>query len=579
MSKYLKYIVFFLLLFTSVDSYSQKKKKKEKKAKTEKNARNLEFQYYFHDAIREKMIGNYMSAIAIFQKCVELESEESAVHYALSELYANIGRLQESYEHGEKSVKLDGANKFYKLNYALIALQVGKYKEAVKAYQELLKNDPENLEYLFQYSECLTYLNEIEDVLIVYAKIEELVGVYKELSVRKYEIYRQLKKPEKAIAELQKLIDSSPGNTDYYQYLIDYYNSLGEKEKAFQTLEIMIQKNPENGYAQIKLSEYYMNIDQVDKALNALLKAFSGTTVDIDTKVKLLITLFDLSENNQNLKMTGYQLLDSLTKYHPEDAKSYSIKGDFLLRDSRNSEAQRAFKKASTLDETRFAIWKQLVLLDAELQRYDEMWEDAENASDNFPSQPMFYLYQGMAGLKIGNYEKSAELLDFGKNLVVNDEKLSKEFKLYLAEALFRSNEYEKSFKLYETLLAGNETDHLLMNNYAYYLALANMNLERATELSLGSNKLNPNVSTYQDTYAYILFRKGQYESALTWAEKALQNASYRSGTILEHLGDIYYKLEDIEKAVKFWTEANEFKDHSSILEQKIKDKKYYEAK
>jgi tetratricopeptide (TPR) repeat protein len=578
MIKYLKYILFLFLIFSSVDSYSQKKKKKKKNKKEQTDERNLEFQFYFHDAIREKIIGNYMSAIRLFEKCTELEPDEDAVHYALSELYANIGQLQQSFEHGERSVELQPNNKFYKLNFALIALQTGKYKDAVREYQELLKDEPNNLEYLFQYSECLVFLEEVEELLEVYEKIEELVGVYKELSVRKHEIYRQLKKQDQAVRELEKLIASSPGNPEFYQFLIDYYNSIGETEKAFVTLELMIEQNPENGYAQIKLSEYYMNNNELDKALKAIRKAFSGKSVDVDTKVKLLITLYDISENNLDLTMTGYQLLDSLTKYHPTEAKSYAIKGDFLIRDSRSSEARRAFKKASELDDSKFAIWKQLVILDNELKQYENMWTDAYLASENFPSQPMFYLFQGIAGLKTGKYKEAAELLDFGKGIVVNDDDLKKEFDSHLAEALFRSKEYEASFKLYESLVIDDPENSLLLNNYAYYLSLANMNLDRASELSLKANKLKSNVATYQDTYAYILFRKGQYSNALKWAERAKKSASYESGTLLEHLGDIHFMLEDIDEALKYWNKATKFNDHTNVLDNKIKDKKFYEA-
>lgn len=580
MNKWITYILFFALLLAAPDAIGQKKKKKSKKSKTEQSEEDdAIFKFIFHDAIREKMIGNYMASITLFKKASAMKPKEAAVHYALSDLYAQIGDFVNAFEHGKESVSINPNNKYYKLNFAQISFQASKYKEAAHMYEDLLKQEPGNLEYLYQYSECLLYMEELEDVMKVYDKIEEITGVYMELSRRKHEIYRNLKKPDKAVAELQKLIDSSPGNSEYYQYLIDYYNSIGAKEKAFETLEIMIEKNPNDGYAQIALSEHYMNQNELEKAMEAIKMAFSGTSVDIDTKVKLLITLYDISENNMDLTMTGYSLLDSLEKHHPNEAKSYSIKGDFFLRDGRNSDARKAFKKASELDDTRFAIWQQLVLLDDELQNYEYMWEDAYLAGENFPSQPMFYLYQGMAGLKLRKYEESADMLEFGRDLVVNNPKMKREFDLLLAEAWFKTKNYKKSFELYEELIKGDSENSLLLNNYAYYLSLANMNLTRARELSLKANKLKPNVSTYQDTYAYVLFREGKYQDALKWAEKAKNSASYESGTILEHLGDIYFMLEDVEKAIQYWQKALKFNDHSNVLELKIKDKKFYEAK
>jgi Tfp pilus assembly protein PilF len=116
-----------------------------------------------------------------------------------------------------------------------------------------------------------------------------------------------------------------------------------------------------------------------------------------------------------------------------------------------------------------------------------------------------------------------------------------------------------------------------VLNNYAYYLSERNEQLEKADEMSKRSNALSPNQSTYEDTYAWILYKKGNFRDAKVWIEKAINNGAGTNGTILEHYGDIIYKLGEIDKAVEYWEKAKATGDHSELLVKKLTDRKLYE--
>ena len=60
-------------------------------------------------------------------------------------------------------------------------------------------------------------------------------------------------------------------------------------------------------------------------------------------------------------------------------------------------------------------------------------------------------------------------------------------------------------------------------------------------------------------------------------AKKAMENGGENSGTILEHYGDILFKLNQSEKAFEYWKKAKQSGDASGLLDQKIRDKKLYE--
>ena len=112
-------------------------------------------------------------------------------------------------------------------------------------------------------------------------------------------------------------------------------------------------------------------------------------------------------------------------------------------------------------------------------------------------------------------------------------------------------------------------------NNYAYYLSVERRNLDKAEEMSYKTVKAEPNNATYLDTYAWILFEKGNYAEARLYIDDALKSNTEDSNVIIEHCGDIYYMTGDVEGALKFWKQALEKGSTSKTLKQKIQKKKY----
>ena len=68
--------------------------------------------------------------------------------------------------------------------------------------------------------------------------------------------------------------------------------------------------------------------------------------------------------------------------------------------------------------------------------------------------------------------------------------------------------------------------------------------------------KAEPANPTYLDTYAWILFVKGNYAEARLYIDEAIKNDKDSSNVVLEHCGDIYYMTGDAEAALKYWKQA-----------------------
>ena len=133
----------------------------------------------------------------------------------------------------------------------------------------------------------------------------------------------------------------------------------------------------------------------------------------------------------------------------------------------------------------------------------------------------------------------------------------------------------EEAYAAYDSALIYNPNNIGALNNYAYYLSLERKNLDKAEEMSYKTVKAEPQNATYLDTYAWILFEKGNYAQARLYIDQAMKGDEEKSAEVVEHGGDIYYMVGEVEQAVKYWQQALDMGSDSKTLEQKIKLRKY----
>jgi Tfp pilus assembly protein PilF len=145
-----------------------------------------------------------------------------------------------------------------------------------------------------------------------------------------------------------------------------------------------------------------------------------------------------------------------------------------------------------------------------------------------------------------------------------------------LGDSYYKVKKLKESDQSYEKALQFNPNNAYVLNNYAYYLSLRNEQLEKAAAMSKRSNELEADNASFQDTYAWVLFKQKNYKDARVWIEKAIK-INKDSGTQLEHYGDILFNLGEKDLAVEQWNLAKSKGEKSETLEKKIYEKKYFE--
>jgi tetratricopeptide (TPR) repeat protein len=570
--RFVQILVLVLLAFSVSSATAQRKRKKKEKGPTYEEAR--EITALFFEANKQKMLGNFEEAAGGYHECIKIDSKHAASYYELANLLTVSDQLADALPFALRAYELDPSNQWYALFLADIHMGLNDYDSASKLYQLLVDKYPKNVDYLYELATTYLYLNKLEKAIETYNKIEETFGVTEEISVQKEKIYLQLDRLDEAIAELENLISNYPGEQRFLGMLAEVYTANDMPDKAFGVYERMMKNDPDDPVLHLNLAEYYRRKSDYEKSFVELKTAFKSPGLNIDNKIQVMMSYYNLTENDTQLLDQAYELLDLLTKAHPDDAKGFAMKADFLLRDNRLEESRAAFYETVKLDSSRFMVWNQLINTSYELRDYAAMEKDSKVALELFPNQGMLYLMNGIAHNSLKNYTKAVNILNEGEMFTRTDSYMNVQLLSVLADAYNNLKQYEDSDAAFEKALKKDPNNPLILNNYSYFLSLRNEKLDQAEEMSKKSNLLQPRQASYQDTYAWILYQQNKYEEALEWILKALKNGGEKSGVIVEHYGDILFKLGEDAKAIEQWNAALELGDHSDELPGKIKAKK-----
>jgi tetratricopeptide (TPR) repeat protein len=358
---------------------------------------------------------------------------------------------------------------------------------------------------------------------------------------------------------------------------VELYQVNNLPEKAFETIGRMQQVNSNSPYVYLALAEYYRSNNQKDKSFEQLKLAFASKELEQDLKIKIISSYLPIVQGNPEMLEQSLVLAKIMAETHANDPVSLAIYGDFLTIDQKFEAAQQQYMASLAIDSKNVMIWQQLLICQSQINDLPGMLKSSEEALSLFPEQSVFYLFNGVALTNAKRNEEAIKSFLAGSKLVVDNDDQLKEFYTRLADCYNTLKQFDESDKYFDKALKLDPNDPLVLNNYSYYLSLRKANLEKADTMSKRSNELRPNQASYEDTYGWILFVMGKYEEAEKWLQKALDNGGANNGTILEHMGDVNFKLGKTEKALDFWNRAKLAGDASDLIDQKIMDKKFYE--
>jgi len=530
----------------------------------------------FFEAMQAKVTENFNQAAELFNRVLQSDPSNDAALYQL----AGLKQLKDNYPDAqgllEKAVTIKPDNEWYWLALLECYEKTNNLEKLNTAIDQLIRIDPDKTDYYFDKANASFIEKKYDAALQAYAALEQITGLEEDIVAGREKVYLAEGKIDLAANDLQALIKADPTTIRYYLLLAELYNSNNLHDKALKVLETAQKVNTNNGQLHLALADVYRDKKDYEACFYQLTLAFAVPDLDIDTKIKILLNYVPKFPD-PTAKASALELSQILTVAHPDDYKAYAMYGDMLAQNDKLPEAEVAYKKAIQIDGNKYDVYEQLVRIELSRSETADAIANGEQALSLFPNSAWMNYLVGIGYMQDKNYTKAITYLKSATDIEADDKELLSLSYSSLGDCYHEIKDNEKSDAAYDKSITYNPDNAFSLNNYAYYLSLRGEQLDKAAAMSAHSNDLEPNTASFEDTYAWILFRQKKYANAKIWIEKAIMHDKTNSAVQVEHYGDIMFYLGDTDAAVESWKKAKSFGEQSQLLDRKINERKYVE--
>jgi tetratricopeptide (TPR) repeat protein len=579
MKKLFLSLVCLCCLLVGIQSCSTTKKTSTVATKTTngKQAR-IEYEAFF-EAEKARLLGENKNALSLYRTYLATYKTNAAAYFNIGRIQYKMSMSSEAELNAKKAFELEPSNKFYAEFYADVLSYNLKFEEALQLNNKLIALHPNNEEYLYKKSQLYIRLQKYDKAIDAINETEQKVGINDDLIMQKKQLYIKQGNIDAAANELKKLIQQDPLDPRYYIITADMYDKNKQPEKAAKAYQEIEEKFSNEPMAQVSIAKYYLEHNNTEGYNKYMKQVMQSKDLDVDTKIAFVIPLLQKinTDSNVNEQANILNMVKSIYDAEPLNKSAINLYADVLYFSKKEDEAIKIYENYLAVDKTKFNAWSQLMNIYTSKREHDSVISISKRSLDYFPNNSLTYFYRGLAFSQkkenveaIKNYKKAIDLNSENKELLAQNYSS-------LADVYNTEKDFIKSDSCFEKALKLLPEDASTLNNYAYYLSVRNERLVDAEKMSKKSLELAPNQKSFLDTYGWILFKQKNYLEAKDYILQAIKANGESDGTLYDHLGDVYYFLNDKEKALENWQLANQKGENNPTLLKKINDKTYYE--
>lgn len=513
--------------------------------------------------------GDIMGALSQLDVVISKYPNASEVHYARALLLAQGGELQQAEASALRAHELEEDNLLYS-NYLLeLYKRQQKFDDAIGLINELMEMFPDNQQVYREGVLLLQNKGDTTNALELISQTEDRFGRTDTLDVMRSELLMEQGDKEEAAELLSYWVDKETNIRQVYSNLAFIYADGKQIKKAISLLEKGLNTiKDENLY--LDFADIYQVAKQKKRSYDYLLLAFQSDQVPFMEKHRIMFSLLSHTEEFNINQLQ--ELASALVIRHPNIADSHLFKGDILWRKGEVNEARSLFLTAVSISPQNIDAWRMLINADLASSDPDRAIQHARQGLAKNPNHPQLLYFSGVAYFMKDDLKQARELLEGALNYS-DKESPFVQSNIYasLGDLYHKLELTEASDVAYQEAIDLDSLNVSALNNLAYYLSLRKEKLETAEKYSKKTLELEPDNTTFLDTYAWVLFQQGRFEEAKAWIEKAV-NKSNPSSAVLEHYGDILLELGKQKDAQKQWRRALKLANDDADVE-KLKDK------
>ena len=536
------------------------------------------YDYFFLEAMRMKGKNEYDAAFGLLQHCLDINPTASSALYEISQYYMFLRQVPQGQVALEQAVAFAPDNYWYSQGLVSLYQQQNELDKAAALLEKMVTRFPSKQDPLFSLLDIYSRQEKYNDVISTLNRLEKRLGKNEQLSMEKFRIYLQMKDDKKAFQEIESLVQEYPMDMRYQVILGDVYLQNGKKQEAYDAYQKVLAVEPDNPMALFSMASYYEQTGQKELYQQQLDTLLLNKKVTSDTKISVMRQV--IAENEQSSAKDSTQviaLFDRMMKQDMDDPQIPMLYSQYLLSKNMEQEAVPVLEQVVDLDPTNKAARLMLVSAAVKKEDYKQIIKVCEPGIEATPDALELYYYLAIAYHQAEQGDSVLSVCNRALEHITPDtrKEVISDFYSIMGDIYHTKKQMTEAYAAYDSALVYNPSNICALNNYAYYLSVERRDLDKAEEMSYKTVKAEPNNSTYLDTYAWILFEKGNYAEARIYIDNAMKNDGEKSDVIVEHCGDIYFMTGDVEGALKYWKKALEMGSESKTLKQKIEKKKY----
>ena len=308
------------------------------------------------------------------------EKAAAYYHYSVGHLYAELASafgnrgdlFNKAVENYKLALKNDPNAVFITEELSDLYIQANRLREAVTENEEILKQDPSNLNARRVLARIYSRLmgdqqqNKIDETMVKkameqYQKIIEKEPADVESWVKLGGLQKIAQNSVEAEKAFKKALDLEPNNEDALTGLALVYSDLGNTKEATDLLRKAAEKNP-NPRSLITLASSYEQMKEYSLAAETLKKALEQSPGNVEIQRGLAQDLLFADQLDEALK-----IYEQLATDDPKDVQS-RLRISQVYRQKREfAKARKAAEDAKALDPNNLEIqYNEVSLLEAE---------------------------------------------------------------------------------------------------------------------------------------------------------------------------------------------------------------------
>ena len=455
----------------------------------------------------------------------------------------------------------------------------GFEERALAVWALLHENHPTRPEITYYYAQALARTGEtvnFEHALALYDSLEVSQGPGLGLSSNKMRLMMMMEDTTRVIAELNRVLDAGPEVVANNIFAGDVYVALDMNDVALKYYNRACEIDSTDGSGYYSRAQFYKEAGDSASYQQDMLTALKLPTLDAEDKAEIMrdytLTFAEDSLMGEHLN----DVYKSLITMHPHQAELHRLYGGYLATKGDYVEAATQLSYANDLDPEELRQWGANISMWMLADRRDEAIKTGELALKYFPDDVDLLLQVAAVHAPvdtvsaIGYFHDALALVDstnaYGRSYIYTA----------MGDMYASIDSVGRAMPYYKEAIALDPSNAMALNNLAYFMAISGGDLNRAEDMVCKSLELNPDNESAIDTYAWVLFKKKEYQRAKTEIDRALEMTVNVSAEMLEHAGDIYFMNGLPEEALEYWTEALELEPDNAKLEKKVKNKTYF---